>query len=491
MSGAGSVKIGRLFAEPGGAPCRRGAAVAWHDGRIVEVSSTGAVDDAGAGSGLVALPALVNAHDHGRGLHHLAFGARDQMLELWRVALYAHPPIDPYLSAALAFGRLVRAGVGSVVHVHSSIIVDRLAADAEAVARAAKDVGIRLAFVVPLRDCRTIAYGDDDDLVARHDPRDQTAIRDTWLYDFPKPPEYMALVRDIAARIESRTVTVQLGPNSPIACTDALLEATADESARSNRRIHTHLLETSTQEKWADATYARGLVRHLDELGVLSRRFTGAHGVWLKPAECELLAERGCSIAVNTSSNLRLRSGIASVSNFLKAGLGFGFGIDSFSVDDDDDAFRELRLTHWLHSLTQSPAPLTPDRLFHAALDVGYTAVTNRGDYGRVEVGAPADLVVLDYDAMGYDVIADMADEMDVLLTRATTRYVRDVYVDGRQVVAEGRVLGIDLAAVEKEVLAQARAAGAHMRSLRPVMERSQATLDTYYRSAAYLGRLS
>ena len=56
-----------------------------------------------AKNGLLALPALADAHDHARGLHHIGFGAKDQSFELWRAALYAQPPIDPYLNAALAF----------------------------------------------------------------------------------------------------------------------------------------------------------------------------------------------------------------------------------------------------------------------------------------------------------------------------------------------------------------------------------------------------
>jgi len=69
------------------------------------------------GNNLLAMPALVDAHDHVRGLHHIGFGAKDQNFELWRAALYAQPPIDPYLNAALAFGRLAQSGVGSVMHV--------------------------------------------------------------------------------------------------------------------------------------------------------------------------------------------------------------------------------------------------------------------------------------------------------------------------------------------------------------------------------------
>jgi cytosine/adenosine deaminase-related metal-dependent hydrolase len=484
---SGELTIGRMLAAPGMRDCEDGATIRWTDGTIAAVTACGRREAAGAAAGLLAMPALVNAHDHGRGLRQLAFGARDQQLELWRAALYAHPAVDPYLNAAVAFARLALSGVGTVVHVHSSIVVDRLADDAEAVARAARDVGIRLAFVLPLRDCRTLGYGDDESMVARHPPADRDVIRERWLYPYPSPADYMALVRDVAGRIEGPTVTVQLGPNSPIACSDALLEATARESADSGRRVHTHLLETAAQRKWSDARYPHGLVRHLDDLGLLSPRFTGAHGVWLSPEDCRLMAERGSTVAVNTSSNLRLRSGIAPVSDYIDAGMGFALGVDSSSFDDDDDAFKEMRVTHWLHSLHGSAAPLTPARLLEAALRRGFEVATGRRDYGEIAPGMPADMVVLDYEAMACDVIDGMVDETDVLLTRSTRRHVRDLIVDGRRIVEDGRAVGVDLDHLERELLAQVRAAAPAMRALRPVIERSQATLRDFYGSGGHL----
>lgn len=480
------ITLGRLFAEPGRAPPLRDAAITWQDGAIASVTPGAA----GAASGLVGLPAMVDAHSHARGLHHLAFGAKDQTFELWRVALYAHPPVDPYLNALLAFGRLARAGVGTVMHVYSSIFVDRLASDAEAIARAARDVGIRLAFAIPLRDTRSLGYGDDEALVARHPPEDREAIRRTWLYDFPTPAEYMALVRDIAARIEGPTVNVVLAPNSPQACTDALLEATAAESAAMARPIQTHLLETALQREWADATYPDGgFIPHLQKLGLLSPRFSGAHGVWLRPSDCEVMAAHGAAIIVNTSSNLRLRSGIAPVSDYLAAGMPFGLGVDSFGIDDDDDILREMRVMHWLHSLDRLPRRLDVPTLFQAAHRTGFRACTGRDDYGAIAPGAPADLLVLDWDAMSHDLIEGMQDEMEVLLTRATSRHVRHLFVAGRQVVRDGQVVGVDLDAVEAEVLAQARAAGERMRALKPVMDRSMAALDGFYREGAHARR--
>jgi len=482
------IQVGRLLAAPGRDPVGLGATVTIDGDTIADVAVAGTTDGIADGGHSIAMPALADAHDHGRGLHHIAFGARDQQFELWRAALYAHPPVDPYVNAAVAFGRLARAGIGSVVHVHSSILVDRLVDDAEAVCRAARDVGIRLAFVVPLRDRQTLGYGDDETLLALHDAGDRDMIRRTWLYAFPPPDEYMQLVDAIAERVAGPTINVQYGPNSPQACSDALLERMAEASSRDGRRITTHLLETSTQREWADHAYPDGFVPHLDRLGLLSERFTGAHGIWLRPDDIDLLAERGAQIAVNTSSNLRLRSGIAPVERFIKAGMRFSFGLDSFSIDDDDDAFRELRLVHWLHSPHHADAPLTPELLFAGWHRNGFHAVNNVDDFGAVRAGMPADLVILDYDAMAHDVIDGMTDEIDVVLTRACNRYVDRVIVAGREIVRDGRVLGVDMERLEQELIDQARAAGRQMRDLKPVLDRSQRTLDAFYRSDRHAG---
>jgi cytosine/adenosine deaminase-related metal-dependent hydrolase len=484
---AAALDVEYLVAAPGRGGVSRNARIGFSGGCIGAVGASAA----GNGKGLLAMPALVDAHDHVRGLHHLAFGARDQTFEVWRAALYAQPPLDLYSNCALAFGRLAQAGIGSVMHVYSSIKVDRMAEDAEIICRAARDVGVRLALVVPLRDEQTLGYADDEVLLSLHDPGDREFIRNTWLYPFPSPETYMQLVADIARRVEGPMVSVQYGPNSPQACSDRLLGRIAEASERDGRRVTTHLLETSIQRRWADAKYPNGFVRHLADLGIISPRFTGAHGVWLTPAEIDLMAERGAQIAINASSNLRLRSGIAPVADYIKAGMKFSFGIDSFSIDDDEDAFRELRVGHWLFSLDSSPAPLTRELLFAGWHRNGYLAVNNRDGYGEISPGAPADVVVLDYDAMAYDVIEGMVDPLEVVLTRANTKHVRSLFVAGREIVRDGRVLGVDLEEIEREVVKMARAQGDRMRSLKPVMERSQQTLRAFHENLQRQGGTS
>ena len=322
------IRVGRLLARPGDGPCLYGATITLRDGRVAAVEASGDPTTAGEGKRFIALPALTNPHDHGRGLRHIAVGASDQMFELWRPALYALPPLDPYLNAVVAFARQARAGVGSIVEVYSSIRTDRLLDDAIAICRAARDVGVRLSFVVPMRDQMTLGYAPDDDLLRRHDPRDHDLIRKTWLYPFPSPAEYMDVVKAVAAACEGPMVTIQYGPNSPYACSDALLERLAAASAGDGRRIQTHLLETHTQREWADATYKGGFLRHLDELDCCRRASRARTASGCGPTIAICSPNAAPAIAVNTSSNMRLRSGIAPVGQFIKSGLDFGIAIE-------------------------------------------------------------------------------------------------------------------------------------------------------------------
>jgi cytosine/adenosine deaminase-related metal-dependent hydrolase len=93
----------------------------------------------------------------------------------------------------------------------------------------------------------------------------------------------------------------------------------------------------------------------------------------------------------------------------------------------------------------------------------------------------PADVVSLDYAAMTRDVIEGMIEPEDAMIARASSRFVRDLWVAGRKIVSNGTLTTIDLAAVEQDVLAQARAAGKDMRALRPVMARHQKSLRGFY----------
>jgi cytosine/adenosine deaminase-related metal-dependent hydrolase len=267
----------------------------------------------------------------------------------------------------------------------------------------------------------------------------------------------MTLVDDVAAAAAGPGFDVQYGPNGVQWCSDALLTAIAEASHRTGRRVHMHLLETHYQRQWADATYPDGVVRMLDRIGLLSPRLTLAHCVWARPDELALLAERGVTIVVNTSSNLHLHSGVASVPRMIQSGCKVALGIDSKALDDDDDSLRELRLAYLLHAGTGFDLATSRHEALHAAVNNGRFAVTNVRDGGPIEADAAADMLLLDWAALDDDALRDDIDPVNLLFSRATARHISELIVGGRTVVRDGRVPGIDLPAVRQEILAQMR----------------------------------
>jgi cytosine/adenosine deaminase-related metal-dependent hydrolase len=480
----------RALQYPGRAGALRNARIGIEGGviRAVEAGQERGRGDLG-GPGSLALPALCNAHDHGRGLRPSAYGVADDAVELWVPGTYTLPPLDPYLVAAVALGRMAESGVGSIVHCHLFRPPERIVFEAEAVARAARDIGVRVAFVVPLRDRNRLGYGGDDAILAHMDAGCREAIAANFQRPLPDAREQIAAAGEIARRFGGEFFHVQYGPIGVEWCSDALLESVAAESARTGMRVHMHLLESRRQREWGDHAYPDGIVRHLDRVGLLSPRLAVAHGVWLTPDECRLMAERGVAVSVNTTSNLRLRSGIAPMSAMRAAKLGVAFGMDSLSLDDDDDMLRELRLAYRIHRGFGLEEVLDKATLFEAAMQRGPAIVCGECNFGAIAPGAPADLMLLDYAAMTADAIGEVCDETEMVLARATAEHVQALVVGGRAVVAEGRVAGLDLRAAERALAAEAHRFAEPLKALRPTLAAFQEGLRRFYRSGGHIGK--
>ena len=428
---------------------------------------------------LFAMPALVNAHDHGRPVRTSSFGVGGKPLETWLQYQALMPAVDPYLAAVVALSRSALGGVGAVMmHLTRPQGLSDLPAEAASIAKAARDVGLRVGFAVSMRDRNPLVYGASEPILAALPEAARNEIAKLVSRKPLAPKEFIALVDEVAAAASGPTFNVQFGPNGVQWCSDALLAAIGDASARTGRRIHMHLLETRYQRAWADVTHPDGVVKHLDALGLLSPRLTLAHCVWARPNELELLAERGVTLAVNTSSNLHLRSGIAPLAAMLAAGCRVALGIDGSALDDDDDALRELRLAHFLHVGNGFNVALSRENLLRAAFVNGRPAVTHASDGAAIRSGEPADILLLDWAAIDDDRLREDIDALQLVLTRATARHIRELIVGGRTVVKDGAVVGVDARAARTEVLSRMRHAmpdNTSLMSALPLLERAMA----------------
>ncbi|CDY77298.1 S-adenosylhomocysteine deaminase; Methylthioadenosine deaminase [Caballeronia glathei] len=447
----------------------------------------------------LALPALTNAHGHGRYFRSATVGAFEQPLESWLPFMGLIPGADPYLNAATAFARSVRHGVANLM-VHYTRVQGGMpyVDEARSVARAARDVGNRIGFAIAMRDRHGIGYCDDATALAAVRPGIRDAVAARLSVKPVAASQQLALVDEVARMVDEEGyadhVTVQYGPAGVQWCSTPLLEAIAQASADHSRPVHMHLLETRYQREWADHAHPEGIVRFLDDLGMLTPRLTLAHCVWARPDELSLLAERGVTIAVNTSSNLYLKSGIAPVPEMLRQGCRIALGLDCTGVDEDNDPLREMRLAYQLHRGWGFDVTMDRADLWTFAARNGRRSVNGAtGDAplgGRLAAGAPADVVLLNWDKLDDDSLLPV-DPLDLLLARGSGMHVDGVIIGGRTVVAGGRVCGVDEHALRAELITQMReriAARPEVGAWHGTLQALAEDLGPFYRNSAWRG---
>jgi cytosine/adenosine deaminase-related metal-dependent hydrolase len=419
-----------------------------HDGGLI--TSIDAAARPATGPRSLVIPAFVNAHDHARPTAS-SFGAIGMPLESWILRTTLGTPVDPYLTAASALARSARAGCAAMmVHYTRPSGTMPLVEEAKAIARAASDVGIRIAFALAVRDQNPVVYGDGEPVLSGLSGDDRKTIEDLFVRSPTSPKAYLELTDAIASAIAGPKIDVQLGPAGVQWCSKPLLEAVAENSAQTGRRIHMHLLETIYQRAWADQHFPQGVVRYLRDIGFLSERLTLAHGIHARPDEIEMIAASGARIVTNFSSNMHLRSGLAPIAAAHQCGCAIAVGVDGLALDEDDDVLREMRLVQMMHGGLGFKRNWTPSEFFGLAVRNGRNATGAPGN-GELSVGAPADFVTIDLDRLDRDQIMAV-DPIELLFARGNMSLLRDVVVDGRLIVSDGRCTGVDLPAIEQEL---------------------------------------
>jgi cytosine/adenosine deaminase-related metal-dependent hydrolase len=350
-------------------------------------------------------------------------------------------------------------GVGTVMmHYTRAQGFTDLPAEVAEVARAARDVGVRVGFAVSMKDRNPLVYGPSERILDALPAEARSEVERRLLRKPLAPAEYIALADAVHDAAASPDFDVQYGPNAVQWCSDDLLKAIARASEKNGRHIHMHLLETRYQREWLDKAYPQGVVKFLDSIGFLSPRLTLAHCVWTRPEELELLAKRGVTISVNHSSNLHLRSGIAPLAKMLAAGASVAIGIDATALDEDDDALREMRLAHLLQVGVGFDVKVDRKQILMMALQNGHLGVMNKPRVVSLTAGAPADLLLIHWAKVDSESLRPDVDPLDLVFARATARHIDELTIAGKTVVKHGKVLGGDYDGARREVLARMRA---------------------------------
>jgi 5-methylthioadenosine/S-adenosylhomocysteine deaminase len=262
--------------------------------------------------------------------------------------------------------------------------------------------------------------------------------------------------RALAERsMASKRVSFRVGVGTILGQTNALLEASS-ELARSMRRgIHTHLAEVREEKTAAQLRWGKSTVQHAEQIGILGADCVAGHGVWLSPAEMDLIAARKAAIIYNPTANMILGSGICPLGALRSSAVTLGLGTDGMASNDSQNMIEAMKLgallqkVHWRDPEAATARQLLRMGTIDGARALGLSAVT-----GSLEPGKRADIVRFDGDSFGTAVVHDPYQQ---LVYGAGPESIADVWVDGQRLLANGAFESCDPRSIVPRVRELAR----------------------------------
>ena len=395
------------------------------DGRVAAVGAALSVDAPTIDcEGCLVLPGNVNAHAHAysalaRGMPYRLAPPADFLQILQRVWWRLDRALDgPMIRAsALVAGReALLAGTTTLVDHHAS--PNAIDGSLHVVAEAFGELGLRsvLSYEVTDRD------GPE---------RSAAGLEENARFLRRSAEHWYPLARGM------------VGAHASFTLGDETLAACAALAGRTGTGMHIHVAEDAADEADAVARTGSRVVQRLAAAGALDEFTLLAHGVHLDPAEAELIRSANATVAHNPRSNMNNGVGRTPLS-WLGDRVALGTdGIGSDLFEESRIAFLRRRE----EDLGTAPEwPLARLAVGSALVGRAFTEPL----LGRLDPGAPADLVVLDYAApTPLDAFTLAAHWIFGLASSS----VRDVMVGGGLVVRDRRLTGVD----ESELLAGAR----------------------------------
>ena len=389
------------------------------------------------GSGTATIPGMVNAHTHLFQTFFRGLADDKSLLDwlkecIWPGAIHLDAEIAK-LAAKVGLIENLRTGVTSVID-HQYIHVDERIDDA--VCEAADELGIRF-------------------LMARG-----------WA-DRNYEPSLMETADEVIERSrkvhqkwnghDNGRIRIELAPLIPWGCSDSAMISTTNESRSWGAGFHIHCAETKAEVEISQEERGVGHVEWLHGLGLLDKDAQLVHSVWLNDNELDLIAETQAVVVHCPVSNMYLASGVPRILEMMDRGIIIALGSDGPGSNNRQDMFEVLKSTVLMQKVHHlNPLALLPKDPIQMACNGGAKAFGKSNELGMIKPNYKADLTMVNLQTVFS---APVHNVVSTLVFCSTPADVQNVLVDGRLVLKDGEILGVD----EKQLLAQAELAAKNL----------------------------
>ena len=370
--------------------------------------------------GGIIMPGLINSHTHAamtcfRGL------ADDLPLMAWLNdhIFPAEAKLDDqkvYSGTLLACAEMIMSG--------TTCFCDMYLFE-DAVARAAKDAGMRAVVGEVLYDFDSPNYGPIENGIGYT----QNLI-DAWQQD--------------------PLVSIAVEPHSAYLCAPELLQKAFKLAQSHNLTFVIHLAESKSEVEQIKERFDRTPVEYLAELGILAPNVLACHCVELTDNDIALLQRFDVKVAHNAESNMKLASGVAPIPRLIDEGICVGMGTDGCASNNDLDLFQEMDSVAKLHKAKSlDPTVMDAPTVLKMATINGAKALGLEPLIGSLEKGKKADLIIVDTNKPH---LTPMYNPVSHLVYAAIGSDVVTSIINGTVVMENGKIKTMDIKAVMDDV---------------------------------------
>jgi 5-methylthioadenosine/S-adenosylhomocysteine deaminase len=364
------------------------------------------------GRNRIVIPGLVNVHNHTP-----LMITRGMIEDIGFAPMYT-PGIpqghwlneeDAYALSSLGMYELLRAGCTTVMDFYRY---------PSSCARAAAELGVRAVIAGRVHDAEpgSLAGG-------RHEY--SRAIGEASL------KENAELIERWNGHDDGR-IRCDWAPHAPDTCSDDLLREVKKLADAHGGNVHTHLSQLPAEIEAVKARTGLTPPQLMDKLGLLNDKLIAAHCIHMDRHDIELCGKAGMTVAHAPIGNAK-GGRIAPIMELQEAGARIALCTDTFS----GDLIEAMRWAISMQRINRQGNVLDPKTVLGWGTRAGAEALGMGDQVGSLEVGKKADIVLLDNRS---PTLAPLIDGYGVLVHSASGHDVDTVIVDGKVVLAGGRL---------------------------------------------------
>ena len=238
----------------------------------------------------------------------------------------------------------------------------------------------------------------------------------------------------------SKTVHPIVAPHETSTVSPKVLKELNSYARENNLLTHIHLAQTQKEMDFIRTNFNTSPIKHAYNLQILNEQVIAAHCNVVEDGDLELLAESGAfPIFCPTTHGI---GGKPMNTNYLsKLNVDWGIGTDCSGGNDDYDMFEEMRTALVLNNSVAKDNFIKPKDIFRKASEENISRISGGVFSGTLSKNQKADFITVSINTPRMQPLHDVINN---IVMCASSKEVKDVYIDGKCIVKDSKFQNID-----------------------------------------------